>query len=1384
MKNNPFTRFLSVALTAVMLVGVMPGAVLADAGEAIVGASSAVVESIPESTTPADAAPVATEVPPVTEPEATPETTQEPEATPEATEQPEATPEATQEPEATPEATEQPEATPEATQEPEATPEATEQPEATPEATQEPEATPEATEQPEATPEATEEPETSPEPTEEPVELNEEEYTVTADVTGAQGVTVTVKVPANTLPEGVNLVAEMLAEDTQAHADAEAALADAEVQYDGMIAMDIRFEDAEGNEVEPANEVEVSIDAQALLPEDADPETVAVQHLKEDETGAVAVETVANTDAATGDITVAENADQAALNMASTFAVDGFSIFTITWGDHSVSVSFVDENGNALYSGNVDFSDLSGKYSPTDFGDKFIADQWVSVEQLAATWASKTEGFSYVEAYTSSSWGGKVSVNWIYFSTSRRGWYYSSSEQAPSQAPGWNSSTFNNLKLVYEEVTEIVPDENLQIQDDVSNTGELVAQYNQSGTYYYVWEKSESGQSWNKISRRKVNEDDYNVTKTGDRLNVALEVVDDDRDDGGWWYRVSVYESQQSYQNGQSPWATSAPMQLEYYDTLRNGSFEAPVVSDLSAGHKSNYQYPVGTKDLIWKTTGSDQQIEIVDTTAPSVSSDYNGLNSAASGIQCAELNCEAYGALYQDVLTVPGTTLNWALSHRARKGQDKMALVIMSANEADQLAADLQEIAANSDLTSTQKAAQIEKKLDTAKYAGAFVEYIEDDQNWSTYRGTYTVSGDQYLTRFFFVAVSTGSDVDTVGNFLDNVWFTTDLIPNDGFANLTITKTVEGLSAQVMKNYTVSVQVSGDNINKTIVLGSEQAPFTAKGDHYVASYTIQDIAIPANGSKTIMVTEQSSFEDIGDYKYLGSSVSVNGGASAQTTTASITLKELDAGKVDFTNTYAVTSGSMTITKTFQMPDGTSLNPPDDLSYIELKLKQYYYVTVDGDKEKQYVGGDPDTHVITASLTKQSDGKFEGELTEDILYYTDFEFISETLYKQNGTEIANAADWESSFTIDRGYLNVNVSANVQTATEDNSFLLYGTGYILAKVNTGGNSWDLCMLHQPAEADKSAVLNKIVAAANSSKGANVKPEDVSWRTVEDMVGHGATIVFQQDGNVTLDFENSSRWAQFYYGVFDYSNYSLEATLCNTLDKDAVTSISVEKVWEDNDNATGSRPTSITVRLMDGDKKVSETTLTATDGWRGKFANLPKYAANGELINYSTYTVVDEEENYEDSCKFENGKFVITNTLAKGTLTITKELLSFNPSMGDDATFQFKITHTATDRVWYRYVTFEENGDQIITMENMPAGAYTIEELDSAGYKLQVGCEKKQNTTVSVTAPGSAEFINESTGGNTPGDQDIVRNNFRYDADRECWIFEQQQEQQQP
>ena len=76
--------------------------------------------------------------------------------------------------------------------------------------------------------------------------------------------------------------------------------------------------------------------------------------------------------------------------------------------------------------------------------------------------------------------------------------------------------------------------------------------------------------------------------------------------------------------------------------------------------------------------------IEIVDGTNHNYNDDlenndprvsYN-TRSAQDGNQFAELNCEAYGALYQDVLTVPGSTLNWSLAHKGpqRRGHDGAA--------------------------------------------------------------------------------------------------------------------------------------------------------------------------------------------------------------------------------------------------------------------------------------------------------------------------------------------------------------------------------------------------------------------------------------------------------------------------------------------------------------------------------------------------------------------------------------------------------------------------------------------------------------------------------------------------------------------------------------
>ena len=71
----------------------------------------------------------------------------------------------------------------------------------------------------------------------------------------------------------------------------------------------------------------------------------------------------------------------------------------------------------------------------------------------------------------------------------------------------------------------------------------------------------------------------------------------------------------------------------------------------------------------------------------------------------------------------------------------------------------------------------------------------------------------------------------------------------------------------------------------------------------------------------------------------------------------------------------------------------------------------------------------------------------------------------------------------------------------------------------------------------------------------------------------------------------------------------------------------------KVWEDDDNAKGLRPESITVELYKDGEKIDETEATAANDWKFAF-NVDSYLdANGEPINY---TVKEQAvENYEQT-----------------------------------------------------------------------------------------------------------------------------------------------------
>lgn len=731
------------------------------------------------------------------------------------------------------------------------------------------------------------------------------------EVTADNNVVVKVDAPEGALPEGVELHADVVS-DTE---DVASELDNAGVSYDGFVALDVYFTNADGTEVEPAQAVDVRFELPSgLVPEDA--ESVSVQHLAEDETGAVTdVQTVAdNSDAATLSEDSSADKGTVSVNDDSTvtaeFSVDGFSWFTISYGDSSVNVYLVDTDGNELWYGPVNFDDLNSVYDPTDFKDKYIADQWISIEELAGTWASKTQGYSYERAYTTSGWR-QSNVTWVRYNTSGyyRGWRYYSWEQTPSDS--LRGSSLDNLYLVFSEVAETGQSGPLTITDNVVSDGALVANYtnaSESQNLYYVWEKSSDGQDWETIDRQRMTGDEYNLTENGQELNVALEVVNDEADEGGQWFRVSVYESRDYYENGGKALDSSNSFQLDYYDELRNGSFETPNVEDLGTSN-SNYQYPVGSDGLIWNTTGSDQQVEIVNenTDCAHGSSDFNNMDGAFDEVQYAELNCQREGALYQDVLTVPGSSLNWQFSHRGRDGKDTMYLVIAPADE-------VEDITTQGDLDTLIQ--WIESGQSGYGQEDGFYLFEASDGNsaWSTYRSDisegaspYEVPDGQYLTRFFFVSGDTASRYDngsvdrTRGNLLDNVLFTTEMLPpNKGTANLMIEKVVQGVSDEDIDNYSVDLTLSGEDFYKKVTISS----FIPQGDGtYVGTAQVTVDEIAANGSKAVTVSETAP-NDFDGYTYTGSTVEVNDGGSSGGIIAEITLSDTGEGTVTFTNCY------------------------------------------------------------------------------------------------------------------------------------------------------------------------------------------------------------------------------------------------------------------------------------------------------------------------------------------------------------------------------------------------------------------------------------------------------------------------------------------------
>lgn len=155
--------------------------------------------------------------------------------------------------------------------------------------------------------------------------------------------------------------------------------------------------------------------------------------------------------------------------------------------------------------------------------------------------------------------------------------------------------------------------------------------------------------------------------------------------------------------------------------------------------------------------------------------------------------------------------------------------------------------------------------------------------------------------------------------------------------------------------------------------------------------------------------------------------------------------------------------------------------------------------------------------------------------------------------------------------------------------------------------------------------------------------------INYTVTEDEVEHYTTQITKADGSFTYTVRNSR---------------TVEKTL-----------VSVEAIWDDENNVESFRPTSVTVHLMKGETDLGSVELNANNSWEYTWSDLQKYE-NGTAINYTV--TEDPVANYTTQITKDDGSF---------TYTVTNTAINVSGNCGQtgddgsDVTWHYGVTTKA-------------------------------------------------------------------------------------------------------
>ncbi len=461
-----------------------------------------------------------------------------------------------------------------------------------------------------------------------------------------------------------------------------------------------------------------------------------------------------------------------------------------------------------------------------------------------------------------------------------------------------------------------------------------------------------------------------------------------------------------------------------------------------------------------------------------------------------------------------------------------------------------------------------------------------------------------------------------------------------------------------------------------------------------------------------------------------------------------------------------------------------------------------------------------DTIVDELEVTAANDWKFESKalpkyaagqeiaytVTEEAVadYQTKIDkFTITNSYTPQSTEYAVTKVWEDADNQDgKRPASITVQLYRSVNGEEPVAVAGKTLTLTADNETAANTWKASFTNLPQfdkgqEITYSVKEDDATVAALKEKGYSPKvegqtitnshtPEQVKvsgqkvWDDADDQDGKRPTSITVKvmDGSTVVDKLEVTAANGWKFESKDLPKYRNGQEIAYTLTEDAVAQyetkidkftitnsytpetvkVSGQKVWDDANNQDGKRPSSIKVKILDGDKVVDELEVTAATDWKFESKDLPKNK-KGKKINYTVLEEVTVEGYSSSQEQATDGSYTLTNSY-KPTQIAVKGTAVWSDADNQDKVRPSKITVRllADGKPIKEEVVSEENGWQY-NFSDLPKYkdgkeiVYSVAADPVDGYRLEINGTQLTFSHV----PAKKESVEGKVSADKPGGQ---------------------------